>query len=284
MFGILKRWLHKKSKPAASIDKPKQKWHPAGPKTIIQGKGIKLETQMHIREKTEVEQRIWKLNKQATELKGVDWDTAITCLAEAQKMRPHVPTKYTIAEYLRLPVFLQQAGRMAEAEVEFKKLLSQFDRAHEIQAIYDKMRMAYQREKRFDEAAVFGVMELAYGFIEGEASWERFMQRHEENLSRYQQQIAKYKNEPKFRKRYEERLAAQPAEYKKQQEYAVTNMANRRAMLAANITKLLKKAKKEGCLEDLLQYFHAFLVTCTPIAAKKLGKQVTACLQDARVE
>jgi hypothetical protein len=112
------------------------------------------------------------LLREATAAKnGKNWDRAITCLFEA-KVR--MGDGYPIDSRLRLPLFLQQAGRFEEAIMEFQWLIDQVrpriersldqtsanvrratiasDMAH----IYDKTRLACKREKRFDEAKRYG--------------------------------------------------------------------------------------------------------------------------------
>jgi hypothetical protein len=90
-----------------------------------------------------------------------------------------------VDRWLRLPLFLQQAGRMAEAEEEFNKLLGLFKRGYELSHICDKMRLTYQREKRFDEAVVFGVMSLAYEMIGTKTRIEHEKQRLQELMQQY---------------------------------------------------------------------------------------------------
>ena len=116
------------------------------------------------------EQRIAALHREATELKGKkEWDKAIACLQEAERLKPKVTTIYPVKHALRLPLFLQQAGRFDEAMQEFQKLLDgteariahQFSHqkktvqkklAHADYAdIYKTMCTACKREKRFEQ-------------------------------------------------------------------------------------------------------------------------------------
>jgi tetratricopeptide (TPR) repeat protein len=120
---------------------------------------------------SETEQKIAELHREATHYKGSDWDKSIACLQEAaQLMRQH-HTSHLMEQWLRLPLFLQQAGRFDEAMQEFEQLLSEapakaekelaayFGDAHikcrihlDYSRIYDKMRLACQRQKRVDDA------------------------------------------------------------------------------------------------------------------------------------
>ncbi len=129
--------------------------------------GIRLETEILVREPTEAEQRIRELHKQATRYKGNNWEKAITCLREAQQLMPTVITEYPVSQYLRLPLFLQQAGRMKEAKKEFEKLLDMemFSHPHLVATVYDKMRLAYQREKDYKNAVTYGMMYAEIEFL-----------------------------------------------------------------------------------------------------------------------
>jgi NTP pyrophosphatase (non-canonical NTP hydrolase) len=83
--------------------------------------------------------------------------------------------EYPIETFLRLPMYLQQAGRFDEALIEFKLMLQGKwssagavrekhrvgARLLELVRVYDKMRLACQRQKRQDFAVSCGL--LAYG-------------------------------------------------------------------------------------------------------------------------
>lgn len=102
------------------------------------------------------------LLREATQLSGVDMDAAIACLKCFKEVAD--TEVYDIKSYLRLPLYLQQAGRFDEAKEEFQFLLDTSKEvtdknfSHQPEAvrlmltharlytIYDKMRLAYQRE------------------------------------------------------------------------------------------------------------------------------------------
>jgi hypothetical protein len=85
-------------------------------------------------------------------------------------------TSYTIEQWLRLPLFLQQAGRFDEAMLEFGELIAEmkpriareFGHAtanvrrsvvsSELSRLYDKMRLACQREKLAAEAERYATL------------------------------------------------------------------------------------------------------------------------------
>ena len=115
------------------------------------------------------EQRIAALHRQATEHKdNKEWDKAVTCLREAERLKGNVLTVYPVKHSLRLPLFLQQAGRFDEAMREFQALLDgteariarQFSHQKKTEQtkivhadyadIYKAMSTACKREKRMD--------------------------------------------------------------------------------------------------------------------------------------
>lgn len=241
---------------------------PIGEKQIIGNGRIQIEVQHVIGQKTPAEQKIWELNHKASQLKDSDINAAIACLAEAQVIRPTVSCQYPILEYLRLPVFLQQAGRMAEAEEEFKKLLNLFNCGHEHAKIYDKMRLTYQREKWFDEAIKFGVMSLACTFI-GIKNSKNFAEKHINNLSNEQ------KNAEEWRKDFLQGLIDSYQEMADSTEISLQKaIKEMRERLPVDITKLLKKAKKEALLQGVIDDFDVFMDDMTMTACIALGEKV----------
>lgn len=114
------------------------------------------------------------LMREATAAKNVgDWPRAIDCLQRA-KMR--MGSGHTIDAWLRLPVFLQQAGRFSEAMTEFAWLIERVNArdprlifnggpylvqrqvATCLAHIYDKMRLACKREKLPEQAERYASM------------------------------------------------------------------------------------------------------------------------------
>jgi tetratricopeptide (TPR) repeat protein len=107
------------------------------------------------------------LHREATTHKKVNWDAAVACLQEAANLMRQHDSPHIIESWTRLPVFLQQAGRYDEAIQEFERLLSEVKPrvAKEMalsrsspsvvkgfthlsySKIYDKMRLASQRQK-----------------------------------------------------------------------------------------------------------------------------------------
>jgi len=100
---------------------------------------------------------IYDKHKKVTVLaKEGKMDEAITMLKEL-KSEMDEEGGYTIERYLRLPMYLQKAGRNDEAWKEFNLLLSEEQHIDEQALIYDKMRLFLQREKRYKEAVKMGL-------------------------------------------------------------------------------------------------------------------------------
>lgn len=116
---------------------------------------------------------ISNLEKQATEFKKAkDWNSAIECLKKARELRGYSTD--------RLPLFLQQAGLFNEAMTEFKRLLDEVDpycasmfshqpktiqrgqSYHMRASIYNKMRLACEREKLLEEASKYALSSDKY--------------------------------------------------------------------------------------------------------------------------
>lgn len=125
-----------------------------------------------VRDPTPEERAVADLHREATRHKQAkDWAAAIACLQRAQALMRTHELSNTVETWLRLPLFLQQAGRFEEAMAEFGLLLEEAkpliarDHAHatanvrrsllasHLARIHDKMRVACKREKLFEQAA-----------------------------------------------------------------------------------------------------------------------------------
>lgn len=111
-------------------------------------------------ERTPAKEHIRLLNLAATQLKKTDIGTAIQYLRRARALGEAIDDW---SNTLRLPLFLQQAGRMDEAIKEFDLLLSIWEKFNKVLSpqaselmrehareaylatIYDKLRLAWQR-------------------------------------------------------------------------------------------------------------------------------------------
>lgn len=114
------------------------------------------------------------LLKEATQLKkNGDIEAACEKLREAYSEIAKGDIIYSIDTFLRLPLYLQKAGRKDDAWREFNKLIVQGYpnqmrdlklRFMDHSKVYDKMRLHLQREKNFVEAINFGILSVV--------SWE----------------------------------------------------------------------------------------------------------------
>ena len=121
--------------------------------------------------------RIAALHRQATQYKDIkDWDNAVACLREAATLAPQSGVCYSAAHYARLPVILQQAGKFDESIQIFERLLAGVEAlmakhfghqpkstqkmlSHATYAtIYDKMRLACQRQKLPEKVSEYAAL------------------------------------------------------------------------------------------------------------------------------
>jgi len=130
-----------------------------------------------------------KLLKEATtKKKSGDINGAIKALRDSYKIINENPTSYPIETYLRLPLYLQEAGKGDEAWSEFNQLIMWVNTKSryspevtpmELSIIWDKMRLHLQREGKNDYAVQFAV----WSYI----SWAvgLYMQKRKDELKTY---------------------------------------------------------------------------------------------------
>lgn len=96
-----------------------------------------------------------------------DIGAAIDLLRTAYSKIVSASVSYPVNTFLRLPLYLQEAGRTDEAWKEFESLLThgfpnQLSNPEvlpmEHSQIYDKIRLFLQRETQFDRAVSFGIL------------------------------------------------------------------------------------------------------------------------------
>jgi len=106
------------------------------------------------------------LLKEATALKKAgNLDAAIAKLREAYAAISTTNFTYDVKPFLRLPLYLQEAGRNDEAWKELNNLLLGFPnqlRNNEVlpmthSIVYDKMRLFLQREKKVEKVVLFSM-------------------------------------------------------------------------------------------------------------------------------
>lgn len=101
-----------------------------------------------------------ELVKESTALhKAGKFDEAVDKLKAAYKEAEEKQLTLTIKDYLKLPPYLQKAGRNDEAWAWFNDLIRQTASDHmSLSVIYDKMRLFRQREGNPKDAIKFGVL------------------------------------------------------------------------------------------------------------------------------
>ncbi len=114
-------------------------------------------------------ERARQLFKDATAASVNDSDQAVELFREACEYAERTDTDFGIEVYLRLPRYLQEGGRSDESWLEFNHLLTSGypnmpagDRGfYDMQAaVFDKMRLFFQREKQFSAAVCFGARSM----------------------------------------------------------------------------------------------------------------------------
>lgn len=122
-----------------------------------------------------------ELQRRATAFKKDNINLSLACLYKAKQVGDiGFPMLQNI---LRLPLFLQQAGKFEEAKSELqsifnnadeyannmvenysgnKKLYSQYTKANYLEYLFDKARLIYKREKLLSEAEQFQTMSLTF--------------------------------------------------------------------------------------------------------------------------
>jgi tetratricopeptide (TPR) repeat protein len=110
---------------------------------------------------------IYSLERKVTALKkSGDMDGAISLLRVLKEKYRLDSDEHSVSKHLRLPLYLQKAGRWREALIEFEALLDEDAplsphievRIMEQSTIHDKMRLAYQRQGDNDTAITYGIL------------------------------------------------------------------------------------------------------------------------------
>ena len=109
--------------------------------------------------------------KRATDFKSDgNLDKAIEELRAFRRHAENGTVSFPVASYLRLPLYLQAAGRREEAWVEFYRLIDdgypnqlqvESVKWMEKSTVYDKMRLFLERDKSYRHALFFSVLAIA---------------------------------------------------------------------------------------------------------------------------
>lgn len=126
------------------------------------------------------EKIISDLNKEVTALLNTDMNLAIVKLKRVWDLLEQSTSHHTVKEYLRLPNYLQQYGKMDEALLYFNQLIdeteSRIDRHNpklkksmrnkmiksDLNAIYNQMRIAYKRQGNKEMEKYYGQLADKY--------------------------------------------------------------------------------------------------------------------------
>ena len=113
------------------------------------GKTLLRFSDVQVRPPTANEKEASRLLKSATSKHDKkDFDGAVNDLREAYYNMRKATLIYPIATYLRLPLYLQKAGRYHEALTEFDSLLKNTHDTRDITVIRNKMKLAAKREEK----------------------------------------------------------------------------------------------------------------------------------------
>lgn len=159
---------------------------------------------------TEIDQKIDDLHREATRHKKTDLEQAILCLKKAKRLMKEDDGRL-IDQWLRLPLFLQKAGRFDEAMLEFERILknvrprvikqlgfiqqpTRIDlcACSEYFKIYDKMRLACEREKLPKRAIEYQLLYEHHKKIHAELS----VKLDQENKEEYERHLSHLKVNP----------------------------------------------------------------------------------------
>lgn len=132
--------------------------------------------------KSEAAQKIAELGREATRYKSEkNIDAAILCLEQMWELIHHSKA-YWAKTLIRLPMYLQYAGRFPEAEKRFEELLAlasiaakesgkdhdlpelhiHFAESHFLYDVYDAMRIAYKKEKLIEQSNKYRMLAQDY--------------------------------------------------------------------------------------------------------------------------
>ena len=192
----------------------------------------------------------YELLKQATaKKKAGDLESAIKLLRDAYKKSGKGEIGVGIKDYLRLPAYLQEAGRNDEAWQELNNLLtkgypqqSNDPRIVPIDhsAIYDAMRLFLQREGKNESAVRFGI--LSY------ICWGISLYRQSESKDEDRYFIIERKD--RFKKDFS------------------------RENIELTVSKLLKKAKKEELVDKVSAIIEEYIKKLPNIRLGELAEEI----------
>jgi hypothetical protein len=211
--------------------------------------GLSLTAQLTVHESAE-DKRVRELMKAATALSKTDPNAAVDTFREAAALVSQTVTDYSVDVFLRVPRYLQMAGRQGEAWAEFQRLLQdgypnmQQGKAarHGMEAaVYDKMRLFLQREKRPAEAVRYGLRSI----IADVRAWMVPTPARRDRLE---------SESTRVREQEQDRLRSAESHRMQRLQYAQAEEA-----LDSQLVKLLKPARLESCHDEALALLREWL-------------------------
>jgi tetratricopeptide (TPR) repeat protein len=199
------------------------------------------------------------LSKATSTCETGDFNKAIEYLKQAYQEIAKTGFDQGIETFLRLPLYLQKAGRSDEAWVEFNNLLTkgypnqsinEVDITMTHSRIYDKMRLFLQRENRYIEAIKYGIFSYLLVLT--------FWYKQTEYCKR-----SKDKSDRFLAKRFRQELALESTEK------SITEM----------LLPLLKKAKRESLLNDLIEFLKLQIEKLPNVNLIELSEELNKILQ-----
>ena len=166
VFGLY-RWLRRGSR-RADIGSGEEGAQAGSSADERETPGFGVENVVRTSAETE---RVRQLFKDATTASAEDPNKAVTLFRKAREQAALTGMDQGIDVFLRLPRYLQEGGRSEEGWQELNDLLTsgypnmpEGDRAWRLKqsAVYDKMRLFLQREKRFSSAVLFGGLSIIF--------------------------------------------------------------------------------------------------------------------------
>jgi hypothetical protein len=141
---------------------------------------LTITSHVFVRKETDNEERAAQLLRDATaKHSDKDFNGAVICLSQAYKLMRDSSIIHPIEAYLRLPLYLQKAGRFEESKQKFDVLLAEVDSrvarefdhqdsqtrkglaAMEKRGIYKAMSTAYYRERKSNQGILFALLSHA---------------------------------------------------------------------------------------------------------------------------
>jgi len=190
-----------------------------------------------------------------------DIDQAIQALREAialmDQEKAQSRIEYSIEHYLRLPLYLQEAGRPRDAWVEFNNLLISHPEPGNLAMTYDKMRLFLQREGSNDRAITFGIFSIVCRAIHYYQIWQEAIKIDGNSENRVTRSYNEHSPFPFSKAFFEGYISKKNIELR--------------------LSPLLKKAKKTHLMEKLQDIILDEMKKIPAVDFNEINKKVAKC-------